>query len=687
MDVSKVILDKEFKPVEELLKPISEMKAHLDFLYGLKMCWDLVSQKSEEKDSEQFREYCVEILNNFLTQYRYGDLAGFQNLALLENLYAGPNGRKKLFPERCACHYATLRSLLRSAHYGEKELDEEAYKERAYYDFTLLFCPFMNEAAKDIFSGKYLETAKINPGTHRNYIMDFWEIKNDGWSRIKDVLYEKKWDEEQVEQLHTVFLGTILSPSDLIYKPNSKKVCYGIDTVSKFLLGTFMKRISAQRYRFRWSQLYSGAYSKPDRVESFTKNGRKPEEFPQDRNPIYTFMFSIFNRTIDQMNTGKFSIFSLSASPWIDWYKYCPVERGSSNHSYTLAVNGERLHKFTLYPSGQTTMSQQVDEESIVQTFHIVYAPVNAIWKRDRVQDAVSFYQFITDWVMDYHKGSGKQEDISFEDFLKDFEFSVEPYSEKLREEKQLLIQLKASFKDDIPFIKDDIQKIYMQNLLDNALNPWTENKISKLLRLIGEDQEVVSSAVCFQEDKMVKLQTDADVPKHLDLKANYMVEFTRDEFIAFLMYLAHRKKDVRLWSRYKYMKQDMDKLKWVCDCRGSCEGTKEQKITFAFVESEKIIAAFPIIIKRRSKLDDWSLTENDKEKVKQTVVEFFWNRWNTIGNTEEIPKKFDFIYRLIEHNIEESETILRHPYGGIYDNENCDPEISLLKRLVFYNG
>lgn len=78
-----------------------------------------------------------------------------------------------------------------------------------------------------------------------------------------------------------------------------------------------------------------------------------------------------------------------------------------------------------------------------VRTFHLVYAPVNGIWKGNRPQDAVSFYHFIVDWVMEVMAGETKSNPYSLEDLLNEYEFSFEIYPEELKEDKDLLVKLK----------------------------------------------------------------------------------------------------------------------------------------------------------------------------------------------------------------------------------------------------
>lgn len=59
-----------------------------------------------------------------------------------------------------------------------------------------------------------------------------------------------------------------------------------------------------------------------------TKKGRKAEIYESgDGSIMVDFMYSILWRTVKQMNTSDLEMFSLSANPFIDLYKYCPVDK------------------------------------------------------------------------------------------------------------------------------------------------------------------------------------------------------------------------------------------------------------------------------------------------------------------------------------------------------------------------
>lgn len=110
------------------------------------------------------------------------------------------------------------------------------------------------------------------------------------------------------------------------------------------------------------------------------------------------------------------------------------------------------------------------------------------------------------------------------------------------------------------------------------------------------------------------------------------------------------------------------------------------QKISLELKEkSEKDpIVKFQIIINRRSENDCWELTELDKLKVKESVLDFLCGKWDKLEITEEKEKKFDFIRLIIENSMANGQEKFRSPNGAIYKIDSCDSEIALLKRLVF---
>ena len=358
--IVNVHLDEEFRPLEELL---ADSKVdYLNFIRVLKLCWELVDQKSEEKNTEEFQKNCENELKKFLCKQYYTSMFGFEGTKLMDNLYAGPNGKKILFPERCACHYATLRSLLRSAHYGEDDPNGDKRLEWAYYDFTLLFCPFMNRVAEDISRGTYLEKGKINPSTHKNIIVDLWELKNDSWRVIETILNNNYWDKNKIQRLHDLFLRTIQNPQILaaLYKDRQY-----VRKWIEYLLGEFVKCVGTKRYDYHWKRLYSGAYMDSNKVEEKKKNGRKAEIYESGAGSIMVdFMYSILWRTVKQMNTSDLEMFSLSANPFIDLYKYCPVDKKYSKKVYHLSVNGERIRNFCFFPSGEDADDNSYNEHN-----------------------------------------------------------------------------------------------------------------------------------------------------------------------------------------------------------------------------------------------------------------------------------------------------------------------------------
>ena len=682
--IANVHLDEEFGPLEELLT--SSKVGYLNFLRVLKLCWELVDQKSEEKNTEEFKENCDNELGKFLCEQYCTTAFGFLGKNLMDNLRAGRSGSQILSPERCAYHYTTIRSLLRSAHYGEEPPSGDERLERAYYDFTLVFCPFMNRAAQAISSGHYLKKDKINPSTHKDIIVDSWEMKCRYWGIIETILNNHDWDQNKIRQLHDLFLKTIQNPEtvDSIYRDDRCPRKW-----IEYLLGEFLKYVGTRRYALRWRRLYSGAYMDDNRIETIKKNGRNPDIYDcNNGSPMVKFMYSILWRTINQMNSTNFKMFSLSTNPLIDLYKYCPVQSEHSTASRNLNVWGEKVREFTFFPSGKIVQDslykQQEDKSSNARTLHLVYAPVNAIWRSNRPQNAISFYQFIAEWVMKVIAGEKKPFQYSLKQLLCDYEFSFEIYSEQLRKDKNLLIELKK-FASGANLVQiDRTSAINWQNLLYHSWNTTSKDNL-RLQYLVGQDEEVVSSSVCFCEDEAIYIKEDADVPENFDPKISYIVEFTHDDFVGFLMGLYQWKEKLDKSFRHFGVKEQMKALKINFDYRSSYD-TKKQKIMLQVwtTSINDIIAEFPITINRRSRKDCWHLTKKDELKVKEAVMDALWEQWDSLTRQKETRKKHEFICLVMQDGGTNSREKFRNPSGKIYEGNKCDSEIILLKQLVF---
>lgn len=422
-----------------------------------------------------------------------------------------------------------------------------------------------------------------------------------------------------------------------------------------------------------------------------TKKGRKAEIYESgDGSIMVDFMYSILWRTVKQMNTSDLEMFSLSANPFIDLYKYCPVDKKYSKKVFHLSVNGERIRNFSFFPSGEdaddNSYNEHNDQTVCVRTFHLVYAPVNGIWKGNRPQDAVSFYHFIVDWVMEVMAGETKSNPYSLEDLLNEYEFSFEIYPEELKEDKDLLVKLKR-FATKAKLIQTDkTPEVNWQDVLSNSWNISRNDRL-RLQSLVGEDQEVVTSSVCFCEEGAIYINQDTDVPDNLNPKKSYIVDFTHDEFIAFLMYIGRWQKKIDN-NRVGFgdMRERMKDFEMNFSVLNRKNVTRMQKISLELKEkSEKDpIVKFQIIINRRSENDCWELTELDKLKVKESVLDFLCGKWDKLEITEEKEKKFDFIRLIIENSMANGQEKFRSPNGAIYKIDSCDSEIALLKRLVF---
>ena len=402
------------------------------------------------------------------------------------------------------------------------------------------------------------------------------------------------------------------------------------------------------------------------------------------------FMYSILWRIVKQMNTSDLEMFSLSANPFIDLYKYCPVDKKYSKKVYHLSVNGERIRNFCFFPSGEdaddNSYNEHNDQTVCVRTFHLVYAPVNGIWKGNRPQDAVSFYHFIVDWVMEVMAGEIKSNPYSLEDLLNEYEFSFEIYPEELKEDKDLLVKLKR-FATKAKLIQTDkTPEVNWQDVLSNSWNISRNDRL-RLQSLVGEDQEVVTSSVCFCEEGAIYINQDTDVPDNLNPKKSYIVDFTHDEFIAFLMYIGRWQKKIdNNGIGYRDMKERVKnfKINFYYPPRRPPDDTKQQKIILQVWEKSIKIAEFPIIINRRSKKDSWVLTKKDELKVKEAVIDFLWEQWDSLTKKEDNKNKFDFIRLIIEDSVLNGQGKFRNPQGNICKLNSCDSEIALLKRLVF---
>ena len=314
----------------------------------------------------------------------------------------------------------------------------------------------------------------------------------------------------------------------------------------------------------------------------------------------------------------------------------------------------------------------------------MVYAPVNAIWQSNRPQNAISFYQFIAEWVMKVIAGEKKPFQYSLKQLLCDYEFSFEIYSEQLRKDKNLLIELKK-FASGANLVQTDrTSAINWQNLLYHSWNTTSKDNL-RLQYLVGQDEEVVSSSVCFCEDKTIYIKEDADVPENFDPKMSYIVEFTHDDFVGFLMDLAEWKEKPDKRFRHLGVKERMKALKINFDYRSSYDMRKQKIMLQVWTTSiNDIIAEFPITINRRSRKDCWHLTKKDELKVKEAVMDALWEQWDSLARQKETRKKHEFICLVMQDGGTNSREKFRNPSGKIYEVNKCDSEIVLLKQLVF---